>query len=152
MRRLLAVLVTTAAIACTTSARPGATPRDPPNPADERCARDTFVALVTAVNKGNRGVLTSLVSGEFMSLTLWGSTTYERRDAVERLLTISGSKEQWEIRHFDVNGRGSRGGVDFGVVIRRTGPGVPEPFRDWAGKGVLGCPAGGVMIFGLGGD
>jgi hypothetical protein len=117
---------------------------------DERCARDTFGTFITAVNKGNRSLLTPLLSGAFMWVTFQGSTTYDARDAMERLLTVSASGQQWELRELDVNGRGWHGGIDFGVVIRRTGPGVPAPSRDAAGKGVIDCPGGKIQLFGLG--
>jgi hypothetical protein len=117
---------------------------------DERCARDTFGTFITAVNKGNRSLLTPLLSGAFMWVTFPGSTTHDARDAVERLLMVSASGEQWDLRHLDVNGRGWHGGIDFGVVIRRTGTSAPTPHRDFAGKGVIDCPAGKIQLFGLG--
>jgi hypothetical protein len=117
---------------------------------DERCARDTFGTFITAVNKGNRTLLTPLLSGAFMWVTVPGFTTYDAREAVERLLTVSASGQQWELRRLDINGRGWHGGIDFGVVIRRTGPGVPASGSDAAGKGVIDCPGGKIQLFGLG--
>jgi hypothetical protein len=120
---------------------------------DERCARDAFVTFMTAVNKGNRSLLTSTLSGSFMWLTLESSTTYDRLDAVESLLRLSRVGQQWELRNIDVNGRGWHGGIDFGVVVRRTGGDVPPPHRDAVGKGVIEpCPDGRVRLFGLGID
>jgi hypothetical protein len=102
------------------------------------------------VNKGNRTLLTPLLGGAFMWVSVQGSTTYDARDAVERLLAVSASGQQWELRQLDLNGRGWHGGIDFGVVIRRTGAGVPAPHRDSAGKGVIDCPGGTILLFGLG--
>ena len=117
---------------------------------DERCARDTFGTFITAVNKGDRSLLTPLLGGAFMWVTLQGSTTYDARDAVERLLSVSASGQQWELRRLDINGRGWHGGIDFGVVIRRTGPTLPTPHRDSGGKGIIDCPGGKFRLFGLG--
>lgn len=117
---------------------------------DERCARRTFETLIAAVNDADAGRLNSLFGQSFRWLTVKGAATYEIKNAVERLLAVGRSGEHWELTRLDVNGRGSHGGVDFGVVIRRSGPGVPDPFRDAAGKGVLDCPAKRVILFGLG--
>lgn len=118
---------------------------------DERCARDTFVTFMTAVNKGNRSLLTPMLGDSFMWLTIEGSTTSDRRDAVERLLGLSQGGQQWELRQLEVNGRGAHGGIDFGVVIRRTALGATLQYRDAAGKGVIDCPDGRIRFFGLGG-
>lgn len=83
-------------------------------------------------------------------MTFQGSTAYDANEAVERLLTVSASGQQWELRELDINGRGWHGSIDFGVVIRRTGPGLPSPIRDAAGKGVIDCPGGKIQLFGLG--
>jgi hypothetical protein len=117
---------------------------------DERCAQQTFETLVAAVNAMDEARLASLFGRSFQWLAVKGAATYEVPAAVERLLAVGRSGEHWELKRLDVNGRGSHGGVDFGVVIRRTGTGVPDPFRDAAGKGVLDCPAERVMLFGLG--
>lgn len=128
---------------------PSVTRRD----VDERCVRDAFVTFMTAVNKGNRSLLTSTLSGSFMWLTLESSTTYDRADAVERLLRLSRVGQMWELRNIDVNGRGWHGGIDFGVVVRRTGGDVPSPHRDAIGKGVIEpCPNGTLRLFGMGID
>jgi len=117
---------------------------------DERCARDTFGTFITAVNNGDRSLLTPLLNGAFVWVTFQGSTTYDADDAIERLLTVSASGQQWELRELDINGRGWHGGIDFGVVIRLTGPDLPSPIRDAAGKGVIDCPRGKIQLFGLG--
>lgn len=119
----------------------------------ERCARDALVTFMTAINKGNRTLLTPMAGGAFMWLALGGSTTYDRADAVERRLSVSRIGEQWQLRQLDVNGRGWHGGIDFGVVVRRTGGDVPPPHRNAAGEGVIEpCPDGRVRLFGLGID
>jgi hypothetical protein len=137
--------------ASTNAAAPAAT-EDPSRIAadDERCARRTFETLIAAVNAVDEARLASLFGRSFQWLAVKGAATYEVPRAVERLLTVGRSGEHWELQRLDVNGRGSHGGVDFGVVIRRSGPAVPDPFRDAAGKGVLDCPAERVMLFGLG--
>ena len=117
---------------------------------DERCARRTFDALIAAVNASDEPQLASLFGGSFQWLGVTGAASYEVRGAVEALLTAGRSGERWTLQRLDVNGRGWHGGVDFGVEIRRSGPGLPKPFLASAGKGVLDCPAGRVMLFGLG--
>ena len=102
------------------------------------------------MNAADEARLASLFGRSFQWLAVKGSATYEVPAAIERLLAVGRAGEQWELKRLDVNGRGSQGGVDFGVVIRRSGPHVPDPFRDAAGKGVLDCPAERVMLFGLG--
>ncbi len=79
-----------------------------------------------------------------------GRGELEVRGAVETLLAVGRSGERWTLKQLDVNGRGWHGGVDFGVEIRRSGPSVPTPFVESAGKGVLDCPSQRVMLFGLG--
>jgi hypothetical protein len=118
---------------------------------DELCSRRTFETLIVAVNASDEARLASLFGGSFLWLTLKGSTSYESRVAVHRLLAVGRSGERWSLTHLDVNGRGSYyEGVNYGVVIRRSGPGVKDPQVDSAGKGVLDCPGGRVRIFGLG--
>jgi hypothetical protein len=118
---------------------------------DDRCARSTFDSLIDAVNGADEARLAYLVGGSFISLTVQGSTTYESRVAVDRLLAVGRSGERWSLTRLDVNGRDSYyKGVHYGVVIRRSGPDVKDPYVDSAGKGVLDCPAGRVLIFGLG--
>ena len=118
---------------------------------DDRCARSTFDSLIDALNRADQARLAYLVGGSFVSLTVQGSTTYESRVAVDRLLTVGRSGERWSLTRLDVNGRDSYfNGVHYGVVIRRSGPDVKDPYVDSAGKGVLDCPAGRVLIFGLG--
>ena len=117
---------------------------------DERCARQTFDGLIAAVNTSDEARLASLFGGSFQWLGVTGAASYEVRGAVDALLAVGRSGERWALKQLDVNGRGWHGGVDFGVEIRRSGPGVPTPFMESAGKGVLDCPAGRVMLFGLG--
>jgi hypothetical protein len=137
--------------AVTAAAAPAVT-EDPSRIAaeDEQCARRTFETLIAAVNAADEARLASLFGRSFQWLAVKGAATYEVPTAIERLLAVRRAGEQWELKRLDVNGRGSHGGVDFGVVIRRSGPNVPDPFRDAAGKGVLDCPAERVMLFGLG--
>ena len=159
--RWLGLLLTAALLACSaeqapltaaTNARAPAVTGDSTRIAaeDEGCAQRTFETLVAAVNAMDEARLASLFGRSFQWLAVKGAATYEVPVAVERLLAVGRSGEQWELKRLEVNGRGSHGGVDFGVVIRRSGPGVPDPFRDAAGKGVLDCPAERVMLFGLG--
>ena len=117
---------------------------------DERCARETFDRLIAAVNASDEARLASLLGGSFQWLGVTGAASYEVRGAVDALLAVGRSGERWGLKQLDVNGRGWHGGVDFGVEIRRSGPGLPMPFTESAGKGVLDCPAGRVMLFGLG--
>jgi hypothetical protein len=118
---------------------------------DERCARSIFDVLINAVNKSNEQLLSPLFSGSFQWLAgIGGTTTYESREAVSRLLAVARKGERWELLRLELNGRGGHGGIDFGVQIRRYGPSVPEPYRDSAGKGVLDCPEGRIRLFGLG--
>lgn len=102
------------------------------------------------MNAVDEARLASLFGRSFQWLAVKGTTTYEVPGAVERLLAVGRSGEHWELQRLDVNGRGHHGGVDFGVLIRRSGPAVPDPSRDAAGKGVLDCPAERVMLLGLG--
>jgi hypothetical protein len=123
--------------------------------ADEQCARRTFDRLIAAVNAADEGGLSSLVGssqwiGVMSADNLQVKGSDEVKGAIEALLTIGRSGEIWTLKHLDVNGRGWHGGVDFGIEIRRTGPDLPRPYLEAAGKGVLDCPAERVLLFGLG--
>jgi hypothetical protein len=102
------------------------------------------------VNAADEGRLSTLIGGSFQWLGVTGAASYEVRGAVAALVAVGRSGESWTLRRLDVNGRGWHGGVDFGVEIRRSGPDLPKPFVESAGKGVLECPGQRLMLFGLG--
>jgi len=106
---------------------------------DDLCARQTFERLIAAVNAADETRLKTTMLDPA-----------PRKDALDALVAVGRSGETWTLKHLDVNGRGWHGGVDFGVEIRRSGPRLPTPFIESAGKGVLDCPAERVMLFGLG--
>jgi len=123
---------------------------------DDLCARQTFERLIAAVNAADETRLATLFGGSFQWLGVMGAPSneiagsYEIRGALDALVAVGRSGETWTLKRLDVNGRGWHGGVDFGVEIRRSGPRLPKPFIESAGKGVLDCPAERVMLFGLG--
>ncbi|HYK97586.1 MAG TPA: hypothetical protein VEU77_04260, partial [Candidatus Acidoferrales bacterium] len=68
-------------------------------------------------------------------------------EAVARLLARGRAGERWSLVALDVTGRGGIGGVNFGVRLQRSGPGLPQPFKLSEGKGALDCPDGRFLIF-----
>lgn len=118
---------------------------------ERRCAEATLRSLVAAFNDGDDVRLSRLVGTSIWgSLTLPGSISTRPEEAVAALLTRSRAGERWSLTRFDFNGRGWDGALHFGLVVRRTAPDLPSPFVDSAGKGALDCPAGRVLVLGLG--
>ena len=68
-------------------------------------------------------------------------------EEVTRLLARGRAGERWVLVSLDVNGRGGSGGVNFGVRLRRSGPGLPTPYKESDGKGAFDCPDGRFLIF-----
>lgn len=116
---------------------------------DERCSRATFAHLLASVNAADEAGLRDLL--RYASVTLPDRVNYSTDGAVTELLARSRAGERWTLVTLDINGRGWHGGIDFGVVIRRTAPDLGRSSIDAPGKGVLDCPDARFRLFGLGG-
>lgn len=117
--------------------------------ADRECAEQTLRGLASAVNDRDEGELARRLA-ETVSLTLPGRRAFNRQEAVAALVERAHADERWTFVSIDTNGRGWHGGIDIGVLLRRSGPSLPAPYIESPGKGVLDCPDGRVRILGIG--
>jgi hypothetical protein len=118
------------------------------DPADRACADKTITTFFDAVNLANEAVLKDVLRSASVGVS--GPAFAGPDEAVAALLARSRAGERWALVTLDVNGRGWHGGIDFGLRMRRSGPGLPSPSSIASAKGVLDCPAGRVTLFYVG--
>ena len=114
---------------------------------DTACGKNTFGRLVAAVNSADEQGLRELLRGA--SLTI-DRVNYGGEDAAPAMLRRAQAGERWNLICIDLNGRGSHGGIDFGVVLRRVAPDLPSGSVEGSGKGVILCPEQVFAIIGVG--
>ena len=118
------------------------------DPRDRQCVEQTLSALVNGVNRADEPRLDEILRSASFGLS--GQAATGPDDAVTQLLSRSRSGERWTLVSMQVSGRGWDGNVHFSVRLQRSGPGLPQPYADQAGKGSLDCPAGRVSILFIG--
>lgn len=138
------------ALSCSTnSGSPSSSPFAEPTlfvePADRACAQQTMNALIQAMNVSDEVRLRELLRSASIGIGEPPATYPD--EAVARLLVRGRAGERWTLVTLDVNGRGGMGGVNFGVRLQRSGPGLPQPYKLSEGKGAFDCPDGRVLIF-----
>ena len=117
----------------------------PVDPADRACAQQTMTSLIQAMNSSDETRLRDLLRSASIGIGEPPPTYPD--EAVTRLLARGRAGERWSLVALDVNGRGGIGGVNFGVRLQRSGPGLSQPFKLSEGKGAFDCPDGRVLIF-----
>ena len=115
------------------------------DPADRACAQQTMTSLIQAMNTSDETRLRDLLRSASIGIGEPGAMYPD--EAVTRLLARGRAGERWSLVALDVNGRGGQGGVNFGVRLQRSGPGLPQPFKLSEGKGAFDCPDGRFLIF-----
>lgn len=117
----------------------------PDDPADRACAQQTMTSLIQAMNTSNEPQLRDLLRSASVGIGEPGAMYPD--EAATRLLARGRAGERWALVSLDVNGRGGIGGVNFGLRLQRSGPGLPQPYKISEGKGAFDCPDGRVLIF-----
>jgi hypothetical protein len=117
----------------------------PVDPADRACAQQTMTSLIQAMNTSDETRLRELLRSASIGIGELPATSPD--EAVTRLLARGRAGERWALVTLDVNGRGGMGGVNFGVRLQRSGPGLAQPYKLSEGKGAFDCPDGRVLIF-----
>jgi hypothetical protein len=115
------------------------------DPADRSCAQQTMSSLIQAMNTSDETRLRDLLRSA--SIGIGEPPAMYPDEAVTKLLARGRAGERWSLVALDINGRGGIGGVNFGVRLQRSGPGLPQPFKLSEGKGAFDCPNGRVLIF-----
>ena len=142
---LVGCSATNAAPPTVTASRPGDETTLHVEPADRACAVQTMNALIEAMDSSDETRLRDLLRSA--SIGVGEPPATSPNEAVARLVARGHGGERWALASLDVNGRGGAGGVNFGVRMRRSGPGLPQPYKESEGKGAFDCPDGRVLIF-----
>lgn len=115
------------------------------DPADRACGQQAMTSLIQAMNTSDEARLRDLLRSASVGIGEPGAMYPD--EAVGRLLARGLAGERWSLVALDVNGRGGMGGVNFGVRLQRSGPGLPQPYKLSEGKGAFDCPDGRFLIF-----
>ena len=104
-----------------------------------------MTSLIQAMNTSDEVQLRDLLRSASIGIGEPGAMYPD--EAVQRLLARGRAGERWILVSLEVNGRGGSGGVNFGVRLQRSGPGLPAPYKESDGKGAFDCPDGRFLIF-----